>query len=421
MSGRMHRRALAAATAVLAIATLVAGNPQQGLAADEPVKLMIANQQWLDALRGKSLWEAMLKYEKVAPNVKLEQEAIPSSAYADRLTTEIGAGQGPDIAILQDSLFYALAGAGFLVPLDKAVDGVSLNSTNDDGMIDGKRLGVAWQRAPYALLYNKKLVAETGAQVPTDVQGLIDSAKAVSKASGAIGFATRHQMAEVSNWFKDFQNWAYGYGVNWATPDGKLTIDTPEAAAALAAFKSVYDAGVVPIGDDMTTQRSRFKENKGVFCIDNSGSALNIASGGALKSSDLAAAPLPFKHPGAHQQLFISISKHSKHQQEAMKFISWLVSAEGQQELRKVSGSDPLATDVPVAEDYLAAHPWSKTFAELGTDTRSTLIPGYEVETAQIMRAVMEAVERVLIANASPQESLARAQKQVDAKFAHRR
>ncbi len=420
MFARMLRRSFAVATAVLAIAVAIAVRPGESLAADAPVTLVISNAQWLDALRGKTLWEAVLKYQEVAPNVKLEQEAIPTSAYADKLTTEIGAGQGPDIAILQDSLFYALAGAGFLVPLDKAVEGIKLNNTNDDGMVKGQRLGIAWQRAVYALLYNKKLIDAAGAKVPTDVAGLIDSAKAVSKATGAIGLATRHQMAEVSNWFKDFQSWAYGYGVNWVGSDGKLTIDTPEAAAAIAAFKAVYDSGIVPIGDDMTTQRSRFKENKGVFCIDNSGSALNIASGGALQSADLVAAPLPFKHPGAHQQIFISVSKHSKHQAEAMKFLAWLVGQQGQQALRDVSGPDALATDVPVTKEFLAAHPWATTFAELAATSRSTLIPGYEVETAQIMRVVMEAVERVLIAGTSPKESLARAQKQIDAKFARR-
>src|SRR5690606_17244407 len=105
---------------------------------------------------------------------------------------------------------------------------------------------------------NKKLVEEAGASVPTSVDELIEQAKAVSGATGAIGFASRHSMNEYASWFKDFQNWAYGYGVNWVDEAGNLTIDTPEAAAAVAAFAEVYKAGIIPIGDQMTTQRMRF-------------------------------------------------------------------------------------------------------------------------------------------------------------------
>ena len=405
--------AIAMATTIVSVSAAT-----EILAADAPVTLVIAGQQWLDARRGKILWDAVLKYQEAAPNVTLEQEAIPSSSYADKITTEFGAGQGPDIVIAQDALFHALAGAGFLVPLDKAIEGVdNLNGTNDAGLVDGKQLGLAWQRAVYALIYNKNLIEAAGAKAPTNVQELIAAAKVVSKASGAIGLAARHQMSEVSNWFKDFQNWAYGYGVNWVGSDGKLKVDTPEAAAAIAAFKEVYDSGIIPIGDDMTTQRSRIKENKGAFAIDNSGSTLNIVSGGALKSAEVVAAPLPFKHPGAHQQLLIAVSKHSKKQPEAMKFLTWLVSADGQQALRDASGPDALATDVPVTKEFLAVNPWAATFAELAVDSRSTLIPGYEVETAQIMRIVMEAVERVLVADDAPEKALAKAQKKIDAKF----
>ena len=53
----------------------------------------------------------------------------------------------------------------------------------------------------------------------------------------------------------------------------------------------------------------------------------------------------------------------------------------------------------------------------LAKTSRSVLIPGHETDTGQIMRAVMEAVERVIVAGADPKASLAKAQKEIDAKF----
>lgn len=405
---------------LLSVAVLLSASPLVGTAQaqDDKVTLVIANSQWLDAMRGEKLWAAVKQYEKVAPNVTLEQEAIPSKDYADRLITEMSAGQGPDLAIVQDGLFYPIADAGFLIPVDDVVGAAEgLNETNSDGVVDGVALGVAWQRAVYALIYNKALIEKSSASVPSNVDELITQAKGVSSASGAIGFTTRHSMSEVTNWFKDFQNWVYGYGGSWVDADGKLKVNSPAAVEATDAFKKVYDSGIIPLGDPMTQQRTRFKEGQVAFSIDNSGGTLNITSGGTLASTDMAAAPLPFPHPGAHQQIFVGISAHSEHPDEAKAFLSWMLSPEGQQALRDASGPDALATDVPVTAEFAAENPWAPVFAELAANSRSTLIPGYEVETAAIMRIVMDAVERVLITGVPAQEALDAAQAEVERRY----
>jgi multiple sugar transport system substrate-binding protein len=411
----IRRRTLLISTAALAFGTLPLTSPA---IAQGKTQLVIANSQWLDALRGDNLWAAMKEYEKVNPNVELVQEAVPSNDMPNRMMTEMGAGQGPDITIPQDETFFALAGAGFLLPLDSVVASAKgLNHTNDAAKIDGVQLGIAWQRAPYALIYNKKLLEKAGAKVPTTVDELIEQAKKVSEATGAIGFTGRHSMNEFVTWFKDYQNWAYGYGVNWVDGAGDFTIDTPEAAAAVDAFAKVYNAGIMPIGDQMTTQRMRFQEGQVAFSIDNSGGTLNIASGGSLPHEDLGAAPMPFENPGAHQQIFIAISKFSKNPDVAKDFVAWLVSPEGQKALRSASGPDMLATDVPLTDEFVAEFPWATVFSELAQHSRATVVPGYETETATVMRPVMEGVEKVLLGAATAKDALAAAEAEDNRKF----
>jgi multiple sugar transport system substrate-binding protein len=386
--------------------------------AQDKVTLVISNSQWLDALRGEALWNAMKVYEKQAANVELKALGIPSKDYGDRLMTEVGAGAGPDLAIVQEGVFYALADAGLLVDVGAATEGVTMNVTKDNGIVDGQTLGVPWQRAAYALIYNSKITEASGAKVPTSVDELIASAKAVQeKSPGTIGFTSRHQISDFSGFYMDFQSWAYGYGVNWVDSSGKLTINTPEAVAAVTAFKKMYDAKIIPTGDDMPTQRTRFKEGQVGYSIDNSGGTLNIASGGTIKGADIHAAPLPFPNPGAHQQIYVAVNANSEHQEEAIAFLKWLVSPEGQAQLRKASGPDMLATDVPLDPDFVKANPWGEVFAEVATKSRSVLIPGHEVETTQIMRPVMEAVEEVLINGTDPAAALAKAQERVDGMF----
>lgn len=387
-------------------------------AQQDSTTLTMVNSQWLDALRGEALWEAMLTYQEQASGVELKRQMIPSAEINTKLMTELAGGQAADLMIMQEGLFYTAADAGFLVDVAPAVEGVdNLNATNDNAIVDGERLGVAWQRAPYALIYNQPLLEQVDGSVPGSVDELIAEAARVRDSADVMGFTARHRMADYVGWYMDFQNWAYGYGVHWVNDEGELTINTPEAVAAINAFKKTYDSGVIPQGDDFPTQRVRFKRNQVAFSIDNSGGTLNIANGGALDSRELGAAPLPFLHPGAHQQLFIAVNANSEHKEEALDFLSWLVSEEGQQALREASGPDTLATDVPVTDDFLAENPWATAFIELGRHSRSTLIPGYELETPAIMRSVMEAVERVIVGGTDPAEALEAAQRRIDARY----
>jgi multiple sugar transport system substrate-binding protein len=96
MFDRIRRRKLLATVALAALALTVGlGAGETHAQSSEKVALKLANSQWLDALRGKNLWAAVSKYQEANPNVTLEQEAIPSAEFADKLTTEMGAGQGP--------------------------------------------------------------------------------------------------------------------------------------------------------------------------------------------------------------------------------------------------------------------------------------------------------------------------------------
>lgn len=400
-----------------ALALALAASAAVPAVAEDKVTLVVANSQWLDALRGDALWKAVKVYEQRAPNVELKSLGVPSKDYGDRMITEFGAGQGPDIAIIQDEVFYALADAGLLVDIGAAAEGVTMNVTKDNGIVDGVTYGIPWQRAAYALIYNNALVEQAGAKVPKTVDELIDDAHLIQEKTGAIGFTARHQLNDFTTYYKDFQNWAYGYGASWVNDAGKLTINTPEAVEAVTAFKKMYDAKIIPTGDDFPTQRTRFKEAGVGYSIDNSGGTLNIASGSKLKSGELGAAPLPFANPGAHQQIYVVVNANSDHQEEAIGFVKWLVSPEGQTELRKASGPDMLATDVPLLDEFVAANPWAPVFADLAAKSRPLLIPGHEVETTQIMRPVMEAVEEVLIKNADPAAALAKAQENVDRMF----
>lgn len=379
------------------------------------VTLTLGNSQWLDAIRGKNLWAAMLKYEKVNPNVTLQQEAISSADFTSKITTELGAGQGPDIIMMQDGLFASEAAAGALVPLTSVKDSAkSLNATNSAGVYDGTQYGMAWQRATYGLVYNKTLLKEAGiSSPPTTVVQLITDAKQVKAKTGAVGFATRASSSD-PNWYLDFENWIDGFGGS-ITRNGKVDVDTAANVEAVTEFKKMYDSGILDLGDDMTTSRTRFEAGKVGFVLDSSGGTLNMALGGSVKSDEVGVAPVPFPGPGAHQQILVTVNKNSKNQKAAVAFVKWLMSPAGQQALRDASGPDTLATNVPLTASFLKTSPWGQEFVKLAPASKSVLIPGYEAKTAAIMAPVMNAVEQVLLSNANPATALKSAQSQAAA------
>lgn len=372
--------------------------------------LTFGNWQWLEEGRGDALWDAVSAYTDANPGANLEQVATPFGEYANTLNTALGAGQGPDIFVVLDSQFVVLADAGLLEPLDDAVADAEMNSSNDEMLVDGELLGVTWEQVPYALLANQNVLDQAGiTEMPTTMDELIAAAEQVQANTDAAGFAVRHRIAEFGGWSLDFQNWPLGFGGGWS--DGSnLTIDSPQNIEAVTEFKRIYDSGVMPIGDDASTFRNKFKENALGFIIDNSGAALSFTSGGSITGEDIVAAPLPFPEAGAHQKLILAVNAEGPNVELAKDFVRWFVSEEGQALIRPPLGASTLATDVPLPADFLAANPWAQTYVEVGASTRATLIPGFEIQSIEYFQTIMEAVERVITQGQDPAEALREAQ-----------
>lgn len=386
--------------------------PEASEGAEPAGNLVVANYQFLESGRGETLWNGLLGYEDANPNATLEQSASPYLQYVDKLNTELGAGTGPDVFVVQEAQFASLAEAGLLEPLNDAVADSALSSLNDSLATDGDQLGVIWEQVTYALIGNKQVMDAAGIdELPTDVDELIAASLQVQAETDADGFAVRHLMSEFESWWMDYNVWPYGFGGEWS--DGsELTIDTPENIEGLEAYKAIYDAGIMPIGDDASTFRTKFKENQLAFMIENNGATLSFTSGGQITGADVVSAPLPFDHPGQHQRIVLAVNANSDNKELAKDFIRWFISEDGQTAIRPGLGASTLATDTPLGDDFAAEHEWAGTFLDAAATSRSNLIPGYETETRAIMQVIMQAVERSITQGVDPAEALAQAQEQ---------
>lgn len=396
-----------------------AGSAQPSGSAQPCGTLTFASWEWLERIRGAQIWDAVSAYTKENPCVKLEQQPVARADYDKTISTQMGAGGGPDMLIIADPFLPTLVAAGALEPLDgvlPADETKALRANNANYKFNGKQLSLIWATTPYALFWNTKIIAQAGVTTPTTFAELVQAAKTVKEKTGKTGFVVRHQMNEATAWWTDFSNWPVGFGGGWSK-DGKLTINSPENIKAVAALKEIYSSGAFGVGDDASTYRAKFAAGDVGFIIDN----VNIpfqttAQNNVVPSSDVGASVLPF--PGGSSVYVgnsVGINVHSKNIALAKDFIRWMYSKKAQLSLADALFPSTVGSDVVAPQSKIDANPWVKAFYEQGKNARGAIIEGFETKTQPISTIVLTQVSKVLNTNTSAKDAMDAAQKEAEA------
>jgi multiple sugar transport system substrate-binding protein len=409
-----------AAVAALALAGC-ASSGDEGSGESAGGELTFSNWQFLEDGKGPIIWDAVKGYTGPDDNIELTKVEIPFANYADKLSTELGAGGGPDVMVLQDSQFASLVDASVLEPLDDIADelGDSLNNTNEAGVFDGGQYGFNWERPTYStVIYNKDIFAQLGLEAPTTFEEFLTTAQTIKTELGIAGWAGRHQTAEIDGWTLEMANWIYGFGGELS--DGKkLTIDKAENVEAVEAFLETFASGVAPIGDDASTFRAKFGQGQVGMLFENSGVATTITSNpdNAVNGLNLGAAPLPLANPGSNSQLIIAVNANSDNKEAAKDFVRWVLGEDGQTAIRAGLGASAMATDVEPDAEFLEANPWATQFLEAAKTSKSTLVEGFETESKVVWREVLTAVEDLRVNGGDVKAKLAEVQKTLEAEL----
>lgn len=413
---------LAIAAAAMLVLASCAGTSDAGTGTDGDAlagTITIASWQFLEPNRGDALLAAVRQYNEENAEATVDKVEIARADYEKTMSTQLGAGQGPDILVIPDAFFPQLAESGLLEPLDDVIadaNPTGFRDINDNYTWDGQQAAVAWEVVPYALFWNEEILAQAGVEAPTTPSELVEAQNAIAESTGITGFTVRHQMGEETPWWTDFSNWPFGFGGAWS--DGEnLTIDSPENIAALEAYKEVYDGRGFGKGQDASTYRAAFKAGQLGMAIDNSSAVMTLI-GDAVASDQVGSAVLPFPGGGsAYAGFAIGINAHSKNKELAKDWIRWLLTDDGQQVFADTLFPSAIATETSADESLIAANPWVDAFFEQVKDSSSVIIKGYEANTAEIRTIVLTQVSRVLTEGISAQEALAAAQQEAESKF----
>ncbi len=338
------------------------------------------------------------------------------------------AGNFPDVAYEYGSSAAQLARQPGLVDLTDRVGAAGFDwndffpAERQACTVNGKVIGVPALVDNLALVYNKKLFTAAGIPQPTDSWSWVDfraaAKRLTDRATQRYGWAYVNDGSEDTVWRYLTMLWQAGGDL--MTPDGtRIAFNSP---AGLTAMRQLRDMAVT---DGSVYLDNGHQNYQNLF---NSGKIAMLWTGpwdlSAINSDvDYGVTFLPGLN-GNHQTIagpdVYMVFKHSVGRVDAAwRFVTWLLSPEVHLRYAIATGDLPVRvseTALPDYQKYLAAHPGTKTFTENLNNVRKVRpnVPAYP----KISAALGQAVERVMLGQATPEKALFDAAKQADSALA---
>ncbi len=287
-----------------------------------------------------------------------------------------------DIDVYQTDVIWAPQLADQFLDLTEAAKDVVADhfpSIIESQTANGKLVALpAFTDAP-ALYYRKDLLEKYGKSVPTTWSELAATAKEIQDAERAAGKADMQGFVFQGNAYEgltcDALEWVKSYGGGQIVePDGTISINNPQAAAALEMAKS-WVGTIAPQG----VLAYQEEESRGVWQLGNAVFMRNWPYAFQLGNGDDSAvkglfdvAPLPMgEGEGARSAATlggwnIAVSKYSKNPDEAIKLALFLSSADVQKERALKQSNLPTIVSLYDDADIAASQPiiprWKDVF-----------------------------------------------------------
>lgn len=413
-SRNIRRRVVTAAAFAVAVGLVITGcssgssAPKPSKSAAGPVavsEITFAHANITDPGQRPGLLAMIKAFNDSHPSIHVTPTEIPQPIFPQTITTQLAAGEGPDVIRFDPGVFYSAVDAGFLEPLDKVIDAKKLKLLPDSyTSVDGKRYGVLSSTTPYLLLYNTDLIKTP----PKTFPEFVAAAKAATK-DGVYGMAVRQTLPEENGVWQDINNYVYGFGGAWS--DGKkLTLNSAKTVQGLEAYQQIYDANVIPKGATASTYRTMFAQGKVAMMIDNGGVVGAVL--GINPNVHFASAPVPF--PVDKAGLIVSmfgVNAKSKHLAAANTFLNWMMSAEGQNLYQKTNPASNMATAVKLsAEDQAKVSPQIDLYRKSTATGIPQLVPGFYADTPVIWDIVVKQVLSALAGQVTMKQAMDKAQ-----------
>ena len=180
------------------------------------------------------------------PDITIEIETLAFDQMRDKLIASFQSSEPTyDLIVADNPWMDDFAPAGFLEPLDERIANTPefdhedfFGPLREIADVDGVTYGVPFDNYALGYLYNEQILADAGLSVPTSLDELVETSKALTTGDQT-GLAMQPQRG-----YKIFEEWAnflFAAGGSIYNEDGSGALDSPEAQAALEAYIDLYN------------------------------------------------------------------------------------------------------------------------------------------------------------------------------------
>lgn len=381
---------------------------------------------WEEGDVGKWLKDRVATFEAEHSKVTVQTTQIGVADYENQISTQLSAGQAPDLMTAFTNQMPNLIENDLLAPLDSCFEGTDVMDrvlpTVSAVQRDGKTYGVPLTMSPQALVYNKDLMDAAGVTaVPTTPDELLEASRKIKEATGKFGYAVPTDTSDVLQTYIESMKWILGYGSDWSSSDGKITANEAKNIEAIETLKKFYDEDLTPKGMNESDVLTLFAEGGAAFLIEGPWAMTQVQSDNPDLFPKIGFAPSPTPtHVAITGGAFWAIPKDSAHFQDACDLMKINLAPDAQrswlESLLQIPG-----TKVQPSEEFLKKNPWVGDMADIAAKYPGGLgyaPPGYAVRAAEFQQIAVDSLAKVFAGSASVKDALEEAQKNLTAKFA---
>lgn len=407
---------LAATAAVLAICTTAA-------VADTTIEFV---QWWEPELPAGALRGIMDGFEAANPGIKVKLVSGPFSATHDQIVAGAASGTLSDVVGLDGAWVNELAKQGAIAPMDSLMDETKFDRSQmaDIIKVDGKSYMFPLVSFVYPVFVNLDMAKAAGVdKLPSTRSEFADAAKKMTHADkNQYGWVLPLSLQVPNGAQNDVMSWVWASGQSMLM-DGKPNVDNPAVVDVLTYIKSLQDAGVISPGIEAKKEQDKLEEfvNGRVGMMIHSLALLNLMrERNPNLNIDISALPAADGYTGKRGLPYaswgIGISANSKHQAEAWKLVSYLMSPEANGKLATIAHGFP--GNVNAKPDLSNADPlFVKAFEIFQSGKLANEFIGLPV-AEQLQRDMDVELQKMLDGQQTPQQAAAATQKQWLAEFA---
>lgn len=223
-----------------------------------------------NGLERTALEETAARWNAEHPETPLTLIAVPYDSFADKLTSAVPHGNGPDLFIFNEDRIGSWAESGIIEPIEFWVDDALADRFTDQATRALAYRGSLWG-LPVAV---KSLVlyvrTDLVKQPPRTTNELLALAPAMKKRNG-------YALAYVNGNLYFHAPWLHGFGGSVMDDTGRLSISTAQAADAMAFARKLVADGVAPSEPESPMVATLFNEGKAATVISGPWFVTDIA------------------------------------------------------------------------------------------------------------------------------------------------